>query len=275
MTIVNEDRKKKAAGIGVLIALALALWARAKARAQLPPIQYTCPYCGLTFPTQAELDKHIATVHPSSPPIVLYATLYGYVSSFRPPILPMPMEGVLVEVVDTGLFTYTGRDGKYLISEIPPGTYTIRFSYPSYQVLEKTVQLKGGVAIKLDVGLTPTGRYVCPYCGMSFLTQAELDNHIRTNHPTPVPVPAGIAWASIWPYIVIAYCWNANNKCWDRVFEGTTLTSGMECSIMVNQDCVLEYLGLRYELKVEGTGRGAGEGWNIFTWDLPQYYLAE
>lgn len=33
-----------------------------------PPPVYTCPYCGATFSTQAELDAHIQSQHPAPPP---------------------------------------------------------------------------------------------------------------------------------------------------------------------------------------------------------------
>ncbi|HUS04454.1 MAG TPA: carboxypeptidase regulatory-like domain-containing protein [Dehalococcoidia bacterium] len=52
-----------------------------------------------------------------------------------------PIVGVLVEVLGTGLSTYTISkismlEGNYKITDIPVGTYTIRFSHIDYETLE-------------------------------------------------------------------------------------------------------------------------------------------
>jgi len=52
-----------------------------------------------------------------------------------------PITGVLVEVLGTGLSTYTTpmisvQTGNYWITDIPAGTYTIRFSHADYETLE-------------------------------------------------------------------------------------------------------------------------------------------
>lgn len=35
-------------------------------------------------------------------------------------------------------------------------------------------------------GITPPPQYVCPTCGTSFSSQAELDAHIASAHPAPL-----------------------------------------------------------------------------------------
>lgn len=46
-----------------------------------------------------------------------------------------PISGVLVEIV--GLTsTTTAGDGTYSITNIPPGSYTVRFSHPDYETVE-------------------------------------------------------------------------------------------------------------------------------------------
>jgi len=40
----------------------------ARLKGEAPPI-YTCPYCEATLGSQAELNDHIASVHPTEPPI--------------------------------------------------------------------------------------------------------------------------------------------------------------------------------------------------------------
>ena len=46
-----------------------------------------------------------------------------------------PIPGVLVEIVGLGS-TMTAANGTYGIINIPPGSYTIRFSHPDYQTVE-------------------------------------------------------------------------------------------------------------------------------------------
>jgi protocatechuate 3,4-dioxygenase beta subunit len=46
-----------------------------------------------------------------------------------------PIAGVLVEIVGLGSTT-TAADGTYGISDIPPGSYTVRFSHTDYETVE-------------------------------------------------------------------------------------------------------------------------------------------
>jgi len=46
-----------------------------------------------------------------------------------------PIIGALVEVVDIASTT-TGIDGRYSITNIPPGSYTVRFSHSDYETVE-------------------------------------------------------------------------------------------------------------------------------------------
>jgi len=61
------------------------------------------------------------------------ATLYGEVIESG---TNYAVSGVLVEVVGTSLSGYTSSNGSYQITDIPAGTYTIRFSHPDYQTKE-------------------------------------------------------------------------------------------------------------------------------------------
>jgi hypothetical protein len=46
-----------------------------------------------------------------------------------------PIAGVLVEILELTSIT-TASDGTYSITDIPPGSYTVRFSHPDYQTVE-------------------------------------------------------------------------------------------------------------------------------------------
>jgi hypothetical protein len=69
------------------------------------------------------------------PKPVLPATLTGIVTDS---VTRNPIAGVLVELNGELLSasTYTGSDGSYTIGNIPPGSYSVRFSHPDYQTLE-------------------------------------------------------------------------------------------------------------------------------------------
>lgn len=41
----------------------------ARLKGEAPPT-YTCPHCGVVFSSLAELNDHIASVHPTEPPVV-------------------------------------------------------------------------------------------------------------------------------------------------------------------------------------------------------------
>lgn len=60
------------------------------------------------------------------------ATLYGRVIDA---VTSLGIGGVLVEVVGAASTT-TASDGTYIIQNIPPGTYTVRFSHPDYETVE-------------------------------------------------------------------------------------------------------------------------------------------
>ena len=39
--------------------------------------------------------------------------------------------------------------------------------------------------------------FVCPYCGATFATKAELDAHIKSEHPEEVPPEKEFPWAPV------------------------------------------------------------------------------
>jgi len=60
------------------------------------------------------------------------ATLYGVVVDAK---TGYAVTGVLVEVVGTGLSDHTDASGNYEVTDIPAGTYSIRFSHADYDTL--------------------------------------------------------------------------------------------------------------------------------------------
>ena len=65
------------------------------------------------------------------PLTAIAATLWGYVTDKN---TGQPIVGALVQVGDIAS-GYTGSDGKYTISGIPVGTYTIQVSASGYQTV--------------------------------------------------------------------------------------------------------------------------------------------
>jgi hypothetical protein len=63
--------------------------------------------------------------------IAISAALEGYITDKD---TGQPVAGALVQVGDVAS-GYSGSDGKYSVSGIPVGTYTIQVSAPGYQTL--------------------------------------------------------------------------------------------------------------------------------------------
>jgi protocatechuate 3,4-dioxygenase beta subunit len=63
--------------------------------------------------------------------ISIASTLWGYVTDKN---TNQPIVGALVQVGDVAS-GYTDSDGKYTISNIPPGTYSIQISATGYQTV--------------------------------------------------------------------------------------------------------------------------------------------
>lgn len=90
-------------------------WYVEQCAAPPPPPTYTCPHCGETFSTQAELDDHIAVQHPPPPPPeTLKCPLCEY---------DLGIVGLRVEVIEPGFTTETvthacGAKIQYQVSSV-------------------------------------------------------------------------------------------------------------------------------------------------------------
>jgi TonB-dependent receptor len=67
------------------------------------------------------------------------------------------LPGANVLLVKTSLGASTDVDGKYIIRDVPPGSYTIRATYVGYNQKEVVIQLKEGQAFKQDFKLMAVG----------------------------------------------------------------------------------------------------------------------
>ena len=63
-----ENKAKVGIAVGMAAVGAGIVWLLSKKAVAVPPIIYTCPYCGATFATYAELLAHIELEHPEEPP---------------------------------------------------------------------------------------------------------------------------------------------------------------------------------------------------------------
>ena len=63
------------------------------------------------------------------------------------------LPGANVLLVGTGFGASSDIAGKYIVRNVPPGTYTIRVTYVGYRTATETAQVSAGVAIKLDFKL--------------------------------------------------------------------------------------------------------------------------
>lgn len=65
-----------------------------------------------------------------------------------------PLPGATVELVDTGRGTSTGGDGRYEISGVEPGSYTVRISFVGYKTATRSVR-KSRNPLRVDAALQP------------------------------------------------------------------------------------------------------------------------
>ena len=63
--------------------------------------------------------------------------------------------GVNAFIIGTSLGSATDIEGRYRITRVPPGVYTVRFSFVGFEPKEIEVDLTGGEDQKLDVQLQP------------------------------------------------------------------------------------------------------------------------
>ncbi len=68
-----------------------------------------------------------------------------------------PLPGANVLLMGTSLGASTGLDGRYLIPNVPPGTYTVRVSYVGYRHLEASVDVTAGQVLRHDFKLAAVG----------------------------------------------------------------------------------------------------------------------
>lgn len=64
-----------------------------------------------------------------------------------------PLWGVNVTIKVTSMGASTNDDGRFTISNVPPGRFTVVFSYLGYERTERDVRVDRGVTATLDVGL--------------------------------------------------------------------------------------------------------------------------
>lgn len=80
-------------------------------------------------------------------------TVYGVVTdSLTGEVLP----GANVYLVGTGKGSATDLEGRYRITGIAPGTYTLRVSYLSYQTRELPLRIRDGETIVLNIAWCPS-----------------------------------------------------------------------------------------------------------------------
>jgi hypothetical protein len=68
-----------------------------------------------------------------------------------------PLPGATVHFEKTGLGASTDVDGKFIIRNVPAGTYTLRAVYVGYLQKEVPVVVKGGETLRQDFKLTAVG----------------------------------------------------------------------------------------------------------------------
>jgi TonB-dependent receptor len=67
------------------------------------------------------------------------------------------LPGALVQIVNTSLGTSTDLEGKFILRNLPAGSYTIRAAYVGYSGQQATVEAMEGEALRHDFRLTAVG----------------------------------------------------------------------------------------------------------------------
>ncbi|MDG5767262.1 TonB-dependent receptor [Balneolales bacterium ANBcel1] len=63
--------------------------------------------------------------------------------------------GATILLMDTSRGATTNHSGYYIVNNIPPGTYTVRFSYLGYNEKRVEVTLEAGDGLRIDIDLEP------------------------------------------------------------------------------------------------------------------------
>lgn len=89
---------------------------------------------------------------------ILTATISGYVTEYTN--ANTPIAGASVTIDTKGITKTTGSDGRYEITAIEPGTYTVQVSANGYQTTTKQITVYAGETRTLDFQLSPAGQSV-------------------------------------------------------------------------------------------------------------------
>lgn len=167
-----------------------------------PPPTYTCPHCGATFASQAELDTHIADEHTFVCPycgaiFTSQADLDAHIASVHHYACPH---------CGATFITQTELDA-HIASEHPTETFTteditcsqcgstlrVTVSSISANNVSQNCPVCGlsGIAEGTEIEIIhaepwPPPVYTCSHCGEVFGSQEELDIHVASEHPAPV-----------------------------------------------------------------------------------------
>jgi hypothetical protein len=72
------------------------------------------------------------------------ATLGGYTGNIVDKDTNLPINGALIEILTTGLTGHSDATGYFAISNVPPGTFQVRYSATGYQSVTRQVEILAG-----------------------------------------------------------------------------------------------------------------------------------
>lgn len=103
-----------------------------------------------------------------------------------------PARGATVSLVEAGLGTTTGADGRYVIEGVPAGAYTVRIRQLGYRTVDRPVRVRTGETIRVDAVLQPEALLLAPVRSDARASDAELFES-RPNVATVVMTAAAMA----------------------------------------------------------------------------------
>ena len=163
-----------AAGIGGAVAAGLIAVKLAGAfkppEGEVPPV-YTCPTCGATFSTQAELNAHIASAHPGTTPPTYHALtveVVGRAKAGAYEVAKYPIDGAMVALSGPQPGQKVTVGGSVNWASLKDGTYSVTITRSPFTTLTGTFTLDADkiVTFELQGGpIEPTlaSKYVSDY----------------------------------------------------------------------------------------------------------------
>ena len=87
---------------------------------------------------------------------------------------PAPAPGATLSIVDRGVVTTSGVDGRYVLETLPVGNVTVRVRLTGYRMVERTVRVRAADTVRLDITLQTDAQMLAAVLTDARASDAEL-----------------------------------------------------------------------------------------------------